>query len=324
MVEVVITVDTELSSGRQAQGLPVEDNFRHSILGTTSGGDFGIIWQMDWLRARGLRGVYFVDPMPALVHGPEIIERLVSLILERGHEVQIHVHTEWLDWAKDSPVDGRRGQNVGDFSVEDQTRLIGWARDTLIAAGAPPPTAFRAGNFGANDDTLRALAILGIAWDTSYNAAYRNSACGISALPQIVDPVSICGVTEIPVAGIWDLPGRFRPAQICALSAWEMRDAMNHAADSGAHSFVIVTHSFEMLSRDRLRPNNTVIARFKSMCDAISKDSRLVSTGFAALSQPSQPPTLRDRLPPSRLRTAARIAEQTYCTLRYEHLGNPR
>ena len=324
MEEIVITVDTELSAGRHAQGLPVEDNFRQSILGETEGGDFGIVWQMDRLRERGLRGVYFVDPMPALVYGPEIIERLVALILERGHEVQIHIHTEWLDWAKESPVNGRRALNIRDFSTEDQAQLIGWARDALIAAGAPRPTAFRAGNFGANDDTLRALATLGITWDTSYNASYRHTWCGISAPPETVDPISICGVMEVPVAGIWDLPRHFRPAQVCALSAWEMRDALAHAAQSGAHSFVIVTHSFEMLSRDRRRPNHTVIARFISLCDAISRDDRLVSTGFTALSQPIQPPAFRARLPPSRVRTAARVVEQAYCRLRYDYPEHSR
>src|SRR4051812_41145401 len=123
MTNVLITIDTELSSGRQAQGLPPEENFRQSIVGATARGDFGIIWQMDCMKERGLRGVFFVDPMPALIYGPEMIERMVAAILERGHEVQIHIHTEWLDWANDSPVGQRKGRSISDFSLEDQVRL---------------------------------------------------------------------------------------------------------------------------------------------------------------------------------------------------------
>src|SRR3546814_9494722 len=41
------------------------------------------------------------------------------------------------------------------------------AADMLVRAGAPEPVAFRAGNFGANDDTLRALDALGFLFDSS-------------------------------------------------------------------------------------------------------------------------------------------------------------
>lgn len=323
MTDVLITVDTELSAGRQGQGLPVDENFALSITGPTAVGDFGIRWQMDRLEERGLRGVYFVDPMPALVHGPEIVERIVHPILQRGHEVQLHLHSEWLQWAKESPVDGRTGRNIGDFSLSDQIILLSWASERLVAAGAPRPTAFRAGNYGANDDTLRALAQIGIMWDSSFNADYAGRGCAITASRDAVDPVTLHGILEVPVAGLLDRPGHFRPAQICAISGWEMRAALHHAAKSGAHSFAIVTHSFEMLSRDRQRPNGSVMRRFIAMCDAIAAHPSLRATGFAALSPPPAAPVDRPRLGPDRIRTAARIAEQALATWRYEHRLRP-
>jgi hypothetical protein len=136
---VLITVDTELSAGRHAAGLPLEDNHAMSIAGATAVGNFGISWQMERLDERGLRAVYFVDPMPGLIFGPHVVERVVTPILQRGHEVQLHIHTEWLEWAKESPVDRRTGKNIGDFTQADQVALIGWAADALVAAGAPRP-----------------------------------------------------------------------------------------------------------------------------------------------------------------------------------------
>ncbi len=287
MTRALITIDTELSASRQQAGMGWQDNLRASLTGTTGAGDYGIGWQMDRMETCGIRGVFFVDPMPALIHGPDLVARMIEPILSRGHEVQVHIHSEWLEWAADSPVEGRTGRNIGDFSLEDQVTLIGWARDALVAAGAPRPNAFRAGNYGANDDTLRALARLGIAWDSSYNADYAGKPCQITLMPETVDPVAVKGTVEAPVAGIWDKPGHFRPAQVCALSAAEMAQGLAHAAASGAHSFVVVSHSFEMLSRDRQRPNRLVMRRFEALCRAIAADARVTPSGFADLPLPS-------------------------------------
>jgi len=325
MPQVLITIDTELSASRQERGLALEENFRQSFVGGTNRGDFGVPWLMSRMEERGIRGVFFVDPMPGLIHGPGIVARMVEPIIARGHEVQIHIHSEWLQWARDSPVEDRTGRNIGDFSLEDQIALIGWASDALVAAGAPPPNAFRAGNFGANEDTLRALDVLGIRWDSSYNADYAASPCRITLSPGTIDPVQIGNVCEVPVAGIWDLPGRFRPAQVCALSALEMRMALNHAVQSGAHSFIAVTHGFEMLSRDRQRPNRMVMRRFTALCDGIAGRKALVPAGFSDLAPPPATPSIvpRGRLAPSRLRTWARMGEQAVATWRYERRLRP-
>lgn len=312
MTRALITIDTELSASRQAAGMTAEENLRLSITGP-----YGVGWMMDRMDACGIRGVFFVDPMPGLVHGRDIVRRMVEPIVARGHEVQVHIHTEWLEWVVDSPVDGRRGRQIGDFSLEDQTLLIGWAQDALVEAGAARPNAFRAGNYGANDDTLRALAALGMRWDSSYNADYAGKPCRITLPPETVDPVRTAGVIEAPVAGIWDRPGHFRPAQLCALSAGEMVAGLRFAASQGQHSFVVVTHSFEMLSRDRQRPNGMVMRRFDALCDAIARDDRVTSSGFIDLPEPGET-MARDRLAPSRLRTGWRMAQQAWAAIRYE------
>jgi hypothetical protein len=320
MSDVLITVDTELSAGRQARRLDVRANFESSILGRTAQGDFGIGWQIDRLDAHGLKGVFFVDPMPALVHGEALVADIVGPIVARGHEVQLHIHTEWLEWAKESPVGDRQGRNLRDFALDDQIALLSLARDILVRAGAPQPIAFRAGNFGADDNSLKALAAIGIGWDTSVNAAYLGSDCRISFPPGQATAARLDGVIELPVAGLYDRPGHFRPAQICAISATEMRAALRHAANVPDFAFAIVTHSFEMLSRDRLRPNRAVMARFESLCRTIAATPGLRAAGFADLDATTlmQAAPADTRLPPHTLRTAGRLAEQMLATWRYE------
>lgn len=320
MTALLITVDTELSALLHLRGVGLEDNIRLSIWGEAQGRRYGIGWQMDQLDRHGLKGVFFVDPMPAAIHGTAFLKPIVAAILERGHEVQLHVHTEWLssDPAR-LPARGQ-GRNIGDFSVDDQVALLRTARHWLEAAGAPPITAFRAGNFGANDDTLRALARLGIAWDSSLNPAYRAHGCALAAAGDQAGIMRRLGVSELPIAGICDRPGSFRPAQICAMSAAEMRAGLRHAVGEGHDAFTVLTHSFEMLSRDRRRPNRAVMRRFKALCREAAALDGVRSAGFRDL-----PPDLALRAPrrltplsSSRLRTGARVAQQVWATWRYE------
>ena len=143
MTAVYITIDTEYSAGlAQSLGLRARaENFARSIACDTRDGAVGIFHQMDVLDENGLKGVFFVDPMPALVWGVAAIADVVGPVVERGHDVQLHLHPEWLAIAGDTnPLRGRTGRNMRDFTEGDQEALITWGRDTLVAAGAPPPS----------------------------------------------------------------------------------------------------------------------------------------------------------------------------------------
>ncbi len=319
MTALLITVDTELSALFQRQGVSLADNIRRSIWAEAGGAAHGIGWQMDLMERHGIKGVFFLDPMPALIHGPDFLRPIVSTITSRGHEVQMHVHTEWLAWTTDTPVGGRQGHSIGDFSLDDQIVLLGQAKALLEDAGAPPITAFRAGNFGANDDTLRALATIGVLWDSSVNPAYLGGECRITTDAATIGTSRLNGVVELPVSGISDRPGGFRPAQVCAMSVSEMCGGLRHAAHHRHPSYVVVTHSFEMLSRDRQRANGAVKARFEALCRTASRLPEVRSAGFNDLD-----PAMADdgqrltRLPPNSLRTGLRLVQQAVATWRYE------
>ena len=321
MTALLITVDTELSSSLHQRGVSLADNVARSIWAEAKGGAYGIGWQMDLLDRHGLTGVFFLDPLPALVHGADFLAPIVRAVVGRGHEVQMHIHTEWLAWARESPVGGRQGRNIGDFSLADQIVLLGLAKQLLEDAGAPAITAFRAGNFGASDDTLRALATLGVVWDSSVNPAYLGRECTIAADRAQIGATRQHGVIELPVSGIADRPGGFRPAQICAMSAAEMRDGLRHAAREGHDAFVVVTHSFEMLSRDRQRPNRAVMARFEALCREAARLPGVQGAGFNDLPADlaDRPARALTRAAPSQWRTGLRIAQQAWATWRYEH-----
>lgn len=313
MTHLYITIDTEYEPyftarhGRDSR----RENFARSIACVTPGGSVGVDFQLDTFDRHGLKGVFFVDPMPAMLWGIAAIEDMVGPIAERGHDVQLHLHTEWLALADGAgPLRNRTGDNLKDFTFDEQCVLIDYAANTLTAAGAPSPVAFRAGNYGANDDTLRALAVVGIPYDTSHSPGYLASACAIGLGRDDRRPVHRCGTTEVPIGCVGNLFD-FRHAQLTALSSRELLAAIEHARDNEVRDFTLVSHSFELLSRDRTRINRILKRRFASLCEGIAGMSG-VSTATYALDPPNVIPSSRacPALPASLRRTALRMAEQ--------------
>ncbi|MGI9377441.1 MAG: polysaccharide deacetylase family protein [Tsuneonella suprasediminis] len=321
MTVVYLTIDTEYSSALAAEPDAVsrEENFRRMIAGDVAGGEAGIAYQMDVLERHGHRGAFFVDPMPALIWGVQAIADVVGPIVDRGHDVQLHCHPEWLDIAGDAnPLGNRTGRNMRDFTLADQVEILTYARDTLIAAGAPAPVAFRAGNYGANDDTLRALARIGIAYDTSHCPGIAVSDCRIALGPEHRRPLRHCGVIEVPIGCIEAVNGDLRHGQLTALSLREMTAAIRHARDHDIASLTLVSHSFELLCRDRLRVNRILCRRFDRLCQAIE-----TMRGVSVATYTSHPPQISKRtapapvLPHDSVRTTLRIAEQALSNALY-------
>lgn len=281
MTTCYITIDVEYDFGfaRRSGATTHEIDFVRSINCVTPYGAAGVEYQMNVLDRHGLKAVFFVDPMPALIWGVAAIEDIVRPIVARGHDVQLHIHTEWLTLAgSKNPLGERVGNNIKDFTVDDQCILIKYAKDVLVAAGAPEPVAFRAGSYGANDDTLRSLAALGLRYDSSYCPGIASSLCDINLPPGVRAPIEHCGVIEVPIGCIADSGSRLRHAQITALSSAEMLSALHHAHDNGVNCFTMVSHSFELMSRDRSRVNKIVRRRFEEICSGLAR-MRGVSTG---------------------------------------------
>lgn len=321
MTAVYLTIDTEYAfrlPGADGPGSRAE-NFARSIECETSAGAVGISHQMDVLDRHGLKAVFYVDPMPALLWGTEAIAEVVAPIAARGHDTQLHCHTEWLAYAPPSFVGGRTGRNIKDFSLEDQRRILAFARDTLVAAGAPPPIAFRAGNYGANDDTLTALAELGLAFDSSHCPALAEHGDGAVSLGRgDVRPVAHRGVIEVPVACIGSFGGELRHGQITALSLRELLAAVRHARHAGVPSLTFVSHSFELLSRDRQRINRVVARRFVRFCAALAAMPGVGTATFAALPPIAETGIGKAALLPHHpLRGSARMIEQAVANALY-------
>lgn len=308
-MDVYYTVDTEV--WLEQGGLPAfKRSFERDVMGRTSEGDFGIGYQARELRKRNLKGVFFVEPLYASAVGSESLRQTVKLLENEGQDVELHIHTEWLEYLPDFGVTGAQSTSIRDFNQAQQTRLLGLAMDNLRAAGADGVCAFRAGNYGADFNTLRALAHLGVRYDSSYNYCYLNSECGLGIGEPLLQPRELEGVVEVPISYFRDRPGHNRHAQLAATSFTELRNAMLQAWRRGWQSFVIVSHSFELIDRAREAIDPVVLSRFDQLCDFLAENKDKFTTrgfregGIALDAEVSAP------LTGSALHAAARMIEQ--------------
>jgi hypothetical protein len=248
---VYYTVDTEFwpQNPHNPDWTRAAEDFQRDVWGMTRGGEFGIRYQMDALEAEGLKGVFFLEALHALKLGPGFLREMVESVQTRGHEAALHIHPEWLGWMDKHPLGGPDSQFMKNFSAADQRWMIARTIRLMLDCGARRVVSFRAGNYGADENTLRGLAAEGVEFDSSYNIGFPREGSGIDFKRMLMRPRTIEGVIEMPISFVQDYPGHYRPMQIMATSLAEMRSTLEDAERRGFPSFVIVSHSFELIRR---------------------------------------------------------------------------
>ena len=314
MLDVFFTVDVEIwCDGWQDIDRKFQGAFKKYIYGSTPAGDFGIPYKLKVLNEHGLQGVFFVEPLFSARFGKEPLAEIVGMLDAGGQEVQLHLHTEWVDEARKpllEDVSGKR-QHLRYFSTADQTALIEIGLEMLEEAGAVNTNAFRAGSFAFNRDTLRALAANGVSFDSSYNATMFGLDSGVMPGVTVVEPVECEGVREYPMSVFRDGRG-LRHAQLTACSYGEMEHLLWQAVEADRKSFVILSHSSELLNANMDRADNMVTGRFRKLCAFLDKNRDVFRVrGFKGL-EPKLAKQQPEPLTSPIWRTGGRMLEQAY------------
>jgi hypothetical protein len=306
--QVFITIDTELMWRHHVAGLDAETIVQRSL----EPAGVGVGWQLEELGRHGLKACFFVDPMPALVYGLEPIKRVIGAILEADQEVQLHLHPNWGGARLGDGGASYAPFQLIEYNLAEQVKLIAAAADMLVAAGAPEPIAFRSGSYSASDDTLSALAELGFVYDSSHNGSEHPWPSAVGLPMRQIAPILHQGIVEVPVTLIEDQKGHLRHFQICALSAAEMKAALDHAVRAGHQAVTVVSHGFELANRAGTRPNGVHVRRFAALCGMLAERRDVLPTAHFA----DRPAMALDRddqpLAPSFIRTRLRQAEQLW------------
>ncbi len=314
-MDVFLTFDVEIwCDGWSDLDRKFPDAFRRYVYGRSRHGDCALPLTLRILQDHGLRGTFFVEPLFAMRFGLEPLREVVGLLLSAKQDVQLHLHPEWVDEASPPllPAATSKRPNLSQYSLDEQIALLRLGKGLLESAGAVPPCAFRAGNYACSRETLTALNVAGLRFDSSVNPSRPWSGSDLSLDERGQRILDIDGIVEYPITVFFDRPRHLRQVQVGSSSLAEMTYLLRRAAEQPRNAFVIVSHNFEMLVPGSSECDRMVVRRFVGLCDYLARRRETCPTRIfpAADGVPdkAEPPALKSAI----WRTAMRTLEQAY------------
>ena len=234
--KVLISIDTEGPAGT--------DPVLHMIYGkTVDGKEHGIRYLMKLFSKRNIKGLFFVDIPEIVDHGEKKIERVMKNIDSRGHDVGVHVHPDHM-------ADPER-RYLWQYTKDEQYEIIARCTDFYEKVLKKQPLSFRAGRYGADNNTLLVLDELGYKYDMS--EFYASRYCKIDP-PVSWNRIVTCGkngLKEVPVTTFRSLstPVYSRNDQIDSGNMpFEFKRNMKAIIEEGTVDVVsLFFHSFQFL-----------------------------------------------------------------------------
>ncbi len=274
---VYLTVDVECAEERVRRGRVVPaQGYDLRVWGRFDNQrvDLGIGLLMREMEAFGFRGTFFTEVFGSYAFGLEGLREACAEMQARGHDVQLHTHPIQRDARFRSREQAPANDDIGTYSLAEQAALLREGIDILVACGVPREDAlgFRAGNFGANNETWAAMAAAGLVVSSNYNPCYFAKNCkmrldhgeaGLFRAPG--------GVYELPISNFVERGGNHRHMQITAVSLEEMKTYLIEARRLGIGEVTFVTHSFELCHIDSIdqrrgRVNSVNLLRLRGLC----------------------------------------------------------
>lgn len=184
LMKVLITIDVEAH-----RGLNPVDSF---IWGRSSDGNYhGLKEIVDYLKSKRLVGVFFVDFAEFFDYQEREIEDVIAYLKNENQYIGLHLHPDHMG--------NKEKTFLWEYSYDEQNEMIRKCIQKFVSYVGYYPIMFRAGKFGADDRTIKALANNGILLDLS--SYYHHSWCKITNQPYSNAPYSLnCKVKEIPVS----------------------------------------------------------------------------------------------------------------------------
>ncbi len=243
---VIITVDTE-----NLQPHLLEGRYQANLIrGEGPRGAFGTPLIMELLETHGTRASFFVNVYEYGRFGEAEIEAICREIKGRGHDVELHTHPVWC-------YDQDR-EHMWQYSLDEQSEIIRHGRELIERWTGDPPWAHRAGAYGANADTIEALARHDVPIDSS--AFFEHPNCRINA---VRNRVALMGsVLEVPVTGFFRHQGlslgpitiprgrRFIKTDIDWARLSELKTFIRQAREHRLRVMTLFLHSYSLMRLD--------------------------------------------------------------------------
>jgi peptidoglycan/xylan/chitin deacetylase (PgdA/CDA1 family) len=282
---VFLTFDVECSMGGAWRGngklRPVPPS--RAVWGDYGNGDLGMPLIVEILRQYGLVGTFFVEAFIEEQGYPGEAEQICDYLLDHGQDVQLHIHPNHKHFGlKQQGRPYPFTDYMADLGPGDQLALLQEGSDRIDRWTGRRPVAFRAGNMGASEDTLRQLAAVGIRIDSSYTFPYAGGQCRFSPEERYNGSKWYGDVLELALSG-FDQPKlrvlrRSKNLDLMGISFAECRDAIQAICGAGADA-VAILHSFSLfkwrtVQYDGGRPNRIVTHRFRRTCNWLAEHAQ--------------------------------------------------
>jgi len=290
---VFLTFDVECSMGGAWQNpalKPVPPS--RAVWGEYDGRKLGLPLIVDILKQHGLAATFFVEAFMEEQGHPGQGEPICTYLLDQGQDVQLHIHPNHKHYGlkrQDQPYPFT--DDIADLDLQAQHALLAEGAQRLERWTGRRPAAFRAGNMGASEATLRELAAVGIRIDSSYAFPYVGGQCRFAPQEPYNGSKWYGEVLELALSGFrsWRLPRRpaAKPLDLMGISFEECRDAIRRICRAGADA-VVILHSFSLMKVRNVqyedgRLNLIVARRFRRLCQWLATAKEFPTFTFAEL-----------------------------------------
>lgn len=281
---VFITFDVECSMGgawNDPALKPIPP--RLGMMGEYGKHRFGVPLICDILQRSNLPATFFLEPFNEELGYPGETEPVARYLTECGQDVQLHIHPNHVHYGLiQAGQDCQRTDQMADLSPEWQQEVVEKGSALLEAWTGSRPIAFRAGNMGASEETLKALAAAGVWIDSSYTFPYVGGQCRFAETERYNGSKWYGEVLEVALSAYRQpkFPGLHaaKPVDLMGSSFAECRDAVKMICDAGGDA-VVILHSFSLFKvRDKQysggRFNRVVARRFERFCEWLDDQRR--------------------------------------------------
>lgn len=279
---VIITVDVESKQYADAQSpMPEQVN---AVCNDNI--PCGLQKMVDLLKEKGYPATFFFNVYEYKKYGEKPIMEIAKWFDRSGHDVQLHTHPQWA-------YDPNRNL-TNQYTLDEQIVIIREGKELLEKWLGKPIVAHRAGAYGADENTLKALIKNDIFYDSSLFIGSPNSK--VTALDLKKNVLSMYGsLYEFPVTvykknEITSFAGgklspvtRIRKYDVNWLADGnEAKNAMKEAIDAKIDFIILFLHSFSFIKdygRDGEKTADIqAIKRFDELLNIIEREKLKVLT----------------------------------------------
>lgn len=279
---ILITIDTESPQSFLKAGLYKESG----IISLTNKNNYGITKIINILKRYNINATFYLNIYEKYYvnNGDYVFKNICELICNSGNDVQLHTHPVWLYDIKD-----KRKINMNQYTYLKQVEIINKGLNEIELLTSKRPIAHRAGAYGINNDTIKALKENGIKIDSSM--FYKHENCKVRtwsynkvAYKNDLFEIPVSVYYKIKVGKVYDFSKIIHKVDVNWSSPSEIISFYRKLKSKNIYYMNLFMHSYSfcnLFSGNKfnkdflLTPNKEIILNFCKVLDFLKKEEQV-------------------------------------------------